>query len=177
MPERDPDDVAAARARELVARAVAELGAAHARDEALAEFVPERRVFGIPRRARMTPIGRVWRLGALLLTTDGSLLATGRVIRAERPSRRSVTANAVAEQRAYRAAAVAGGFPEGETVNFDARPIELDATALAEASDPLVLDSGEVLVRWSAAQPDALTPLERYLADRIDLLVNPPSGA
>ncbi|RXZ66874.1 hypothetical protein ESP51_20120, partial [Agromyces albus] len=84
MPDRDLDDVAAARARELVARAAAELGAAHARDEALAEFVPERRVFGIPRRARMTRVGRVWRLGALLVTSEGALLAAGRVIRAER---------------------------------------------------------------------------------------------
>jgi hypothetical protein len=34
-----------------------------------------------------------------------------------------------------------------------------------------------VLVRWSHAQPDALTPLDRYLADRVDLLAHPPQGA
>jgi hypothetical protein len=33
-----------------------------------------------------------------------------------------------------------------------------------------------VFVRWSPAQPDALTPLERYLADRVELLVHSPDG-
>jgi hypothetical protein len=168
---------AVARARELVADAVTTLRASSARDEVLAEYVPGRRVLGLPRAARMTPIGRVWRLGVLLLAADGRLFATGRVVRAERAVRRSVIAEAVAEQRAYRAAAVKGGIAEGETVSFDARPIDLDEVARGEASGPLLLRDGAVHVRWSPAQPDALTPLDRYLADRVELLANPPSGA
>lgn len=169
---------AVARVREHIAEAVITLRAAGARDEALADYVPERRVLGLPRAARMTPVGRVWRLGVLLIDAGGRICATGRVVRAERPTRRSIPANAVAEQRAYRAAAVKGGIPEGDTVNFDARPVDLDELAREGASGPLVLaDDGAVLVRWSPSQPDALTPLERYLADRVELLVRPPNGS
>jgi hypothetical protein len=164
------------RVQALVATAVDTLRSGAAREETLAAFVPERRVLGIPRAARMTPTARVWRLGVLLIDAEGRLYATGRVVRAERPSRRSVPANAVADQRALRAAAVKGGIHEVETVNFDASPVDLDELVRDGASGPLVLRDGEVLVRWSPAQPDALTPLDRYLADRIDLLVRPPDG-
>lgn len=174
-------DAAAAvtRARDAVDRAVRALIQASARTETLAEYVPGRRVLGMPRAPRMSAIGPVWRLGVLLLDADGRLYATGRVIRAERAVRKSVTAESVAEQRAYRAAAIKGGMPEGATVVFDAEPIALDADALAAgaASGPLVMRGDEVLVRWSPTQPDALIPLEAYLRDRVDLLVSPPQGA
>ncbi len=124
----------------------------------------------------MTPVGRVWRLGVLLLDEAGGVWDSGRVVRAERTARKSITAEAVAEQRALRAAAVKGGIAEGETVDFDATPIDLDQLGRRGASGPLVLLDGEVRVRWSHAQPDALTPLDRYLADRVDLLVHPPQG-
>jgi hypothetical protein len=174
-------DAAAAvtRARAAVGRAVQALAAASARTETLAEYVPGRRVLGMPRAPRMSAIGPVWRLGVLLLDGDGRLYATGRVVRAERAVRKSVTAESVAEQRAYRAAAIKGGLPEGATVVFDAEPIELDADALVAGatSGPLVLRGDEVLVRWSPTQSDALTPLEAYLRDRVDLIVRPPGGA
>jgi hypothetical protein len=168
---------AVARVRELVADAATTLRATAAREEVLAEYVPERRLLGLPRAARMTPVTRVWRLGVLLLAADGRVFETGRVVRAERPSRRSVIAEAVAEQRAYRAAAVKGGIAEGSTVNFDARPIDLDVVARGEASGPLLLRDGAVLVRWNASQPDMFMPFGRYLADRVQLLASPPSGA
>ncbi|MFD4421225.1 hypothetical protein ACFWN7_06950 [Agromyces sp. NPDC058484] len=166
-----------ARVHELVTAAAATLGAAAAREEAVAEFVPERRVLGVRRAARMTATGRVWRLGVLLVGADGRLYATGRVVRAERATRRSIPANAIAEQRAFRAAAVKGGLPVGETVNFGADPIDVRELVRAGASGPLVLRGGVVLVRWNPTQPDALTPLDRYLADRVELLVHPPGGA
>lgn len=164
------------RAREHLSRAATALAEAGARREVRAEFVPERRVLGVPRAARMVPGGRVWRLGIVLLDDAGSAWATGRVVRAERAARRSVTAEAVAEQRAYRAAAVKGGIAEGETVNFDASPIDLDELARVGSSGPLVLRDDRVFVRWSATRPDSLMPLERYLADRVELLANPPQG-
>ncbi|MGR2752637.1 hypothetical protein [Agromyces arachidis] len=179
-------EAAVARARDAVDRAVRELAAASARTETLAEYVPERRVMGLPRAARMAVVGRVWRLGVLLLDAEGRLYATGRVVRAERPVRRSVIAQSVAEQRAYRAAAVKGGIAEGTTVVFDARPLELEPGALADAAasgtTPLVLataadGSAEVAVRWDPARADAVIPLGRYLAERADLLAHPPQGA
>jgi hypothetical protein len=171
---------AVARARDAVDRAVAELGAASARTETLAEYVPERRVLGLPRAARMSVVGDVWRLGVLLLDAGGRLYATGRVIRAERPVRKSVIAESVAEHRAYRAAAVKGGIPEGATVVFDAVPLDLEEDALASGSGPLVLIEGpegpEVGVRWNPSTAGALMPLEAYLAERVELLAHPTPG-
>jgi hypothetical protein len=117
----------------------------------------------------------------LLLDADGRLYATGRVVRAERPARKSVIAESVAEHRAYRAAAVKGGIPEGATVVFDARPLALEPAALAAGEGPLVIAGGAdglvVGVRWNPAFADATTPLDAYLAERVDLLAHPPLGA
>jgi hypothetical protein len=167
-------------ARQAIAAAVVTLTQANARTEVLAEYEPERRMLGmIPRSARLRPIGRVWRLGVLVLDDQGRLFEAGRVVRAERPARRSITAAAVAEHRAYRAAAVKGGIAEGETVVFDARLIELDPAALTGpgADADVQLREGVVQVRWSPTQANALVPLDRYLADRADLLAHPPQGA
>ena len=161
--------------RQLLSDAVADLRAAGA-PETLAELVPERRVLGMPRPARMTPVGRVWRLGVLLLDEAGGVWDTGRVVRAERAARKSITAESVAEQRALRAAAVKGGIPEGETVDFDATADRPRRARSRRGIRPARAARRRVLVRWSHAQPDALTPLDRYLADRVDLLVRPPQG-
>ncbi|MBM7506152.1 hypothetical protein ACFPER_03470 [Agromyces aurantiacus] len=175
-------DAAAAAARDAVDAAVRALAEASARTETLAEYMPPRRVLGIPRAARMRVIGPVWRLGVLLLDADGRLYATGRVVRAEREVRRSVLAESVAEQRAYRAAAVKGGIPEGATVVFDAVPLALDADALAAPSGALAPMTGadgatQVGVRWDPSRADALIPLASYLAERVELLAHPPQGA
>lgn len=177
MERSDASSSVGADIRALAAALAQSLERGHARDEALAVLEPAHRRFGISRAERMRPVGRVWRLGALLLGDGGELHGAGRVVRAEQPARRSVVALAVAEHRAHQAAAIRGGYPPGETVNFDAVPIDVDALIGTGASGPLVLRGDVVMVRWSAAQPDALTPLETYLADRADLLLHPPEGA
>ncbi len=168
---------AVAAARVAVDQAVAALAAAGARDEALAEFEAERRRLGIRRAPRMVPVGRVWRLGALLLGPSAELYGTGRVVIAEQPAHRSVIAASIGEHRAFQAAAVRGGYRVGETVDFDAVPIDLGALAETGESGPLVLHDGAVMVRWSPTQPGMLAELTAYLADRVELLVNPPDGA
>jgi hypothetical protein len=129
----------------------------------------------------MAAIGPVWRLGVLLLDADGRLYATGRVVRAERPARKSVIAESVAEHRALRAAAVKGGIQEGATVVFDAAPLSLEVAALADGPGPLVLVDGAdgpvVGVRWNPSAADAIMPLESYLSERVELLAHPPQGA
>lgn len=164
-------------AQRAVDDAVALLRRSGARTEVLAEYQAARRVLGIPRAARMRQVARVWRLGVLVIDEHGRLYEAGRVVRAERPARRSITANAVAEHRAYRAAAVKGGIAEGETVVFDARPITFDPVALADPAADVRLRDGVVQVRWSPTQANAFVRLDRYLAERVDLLTHPPQGA
>jgi hypothetical protein len=172
------DDDAVAAARALVQATTAELAAAGARDEALAEFVPAHRVLLVDRPARMRPLGRVWRLGVVLLAPDGSLLATGGITRAVEPGHPGHVAASVEDRREHRAAAFRGPFPRGETVNYDAAPIRLEATALRDGSGPLLLMDGRVLVRWSASLGDeAAAPFAPYLTERVELLLHPPEGA
>jgi hypothetical protein len=177
------DDQAIAAIRESLGRARARLAEAGARDEALAEFVPSRRVLLITREATMVPVARVWRLGVLLLGTEfgsgpGGLWATGSITRSLEPGRPAYQSESAEQRRAYRAAALRGHFPKGETVNFAAAAIELDAGALAVSAGPLVLDGGRALVIWNATLGrDSATPLDAYLDDRVDLLIHPPEGA
>ncbi len=170
---RDEEAVAALRAE--LARAVGALAAAGARDEALAVYVPRRRKLGVPLEPVLRPVGRVWRLGVLLLDAEGGLHATGQLVRATPPGRTQYVSVSAETRRALRAAAQRGHFTEGETVNFDAEPIPLDAQTLRDASGPLLLAEGRLLVRWSpSGEPvDAL----RYLAERVELLADPPAGA
>ena len=77
-----------------------------------------------------------------------------------------------------RAAAQRGGFRNGETVNFDAPVIDLEAATLGRASGPLFIRDGRPLVRWSATAADAdARDFGGYLAERVDLLAHPPEGA
>ena len=172
------DDRAIAAVRASLERARSRLTAAKARDEALADFVPARRVMLITRDATMVPVARVWRLGVLLLGTAEGLWATGSITRSLEPGRPAYQSESAERRRAYRAAAFRARFAKGETVNFDARPIELDAAALAASAGPLVLDAGRALVVWNATLGrESARPLDEYLDDRVGLLVNPPEGA
>ncbi len=163
------------RARVLLRAAADGLAAADARDEALADYVGPRRVFLIPREPVMVPVGRVWRLGVLLLDADGGAYATGSTTRAVDPGRRGYTSESALERAGYRAAAVRGRFREGETVNFGWRRLDLDEASLRAATGPLLLSDGVPVVRWGAGS--ATMDLGVYLADRVALLVDPPAGA
>ena len=149
--------------------AVRRLTEAGARDEALAVLVPRRRTLGIPREPVLKPVGRVWRLGVLLLGADGTLYATGHLVRATPPGRTQYVSVSAETRRAYRAAAERGHFRDGETVDFDAPPISLTAEALRAAP-------GRPLVRWSASS-DQTVDFHAYLAERVELLAHPPAGA
>ena len=175
MPDAEPGAVID-RLRAVVAGAVDQLRAAGARDEALATFVPSRRVLFVQRRPVMRPLGRVWRLGVFLLGHDGTLYATGSITRASDPKYRGFQSVSAEVRREYRAAAFRGPFARDEAVNFDATVIPLDAGSLGEATGPLRLDGTRALVRWSAGS-DATVEFESYLTERVNLLVQPPEGA
>ncbi|MEL4318178.1 hypothetical protein WJX64_04105 [Leifsonia sp. YIM 134122] len=178
MPPQENDDAVMSGIRTLLTDAASRLALAGARDEALGEYVPARRKLLVTRRAVMVPRGRVWRLGVLLIDPDGAVYREGLTTRAVPPGRTQYQSESAEVRRAYRDAAFRGRFSEGETVNFDATPIVLDAAELRASTGVLFVRGDEPLVRWSAtAGDDAAIPLERYLRDRVDLLVNPPAGA
>lgn len=141
--------------------------------EALGESPASRRILGIARSPRIVRRGSAWHLGALLLTDDG-VLATGEIIRARQAAPRGFTAESQRQRAELRAAAFRGGFAEGETVHIGWQVLDLDAVRRGSPSGPLAVVDGIASVRWSAAA--GFVPLEGYLADRIDLLRNPPGA-
>ena len=160
------------------------LGAARGRlapapREALGELVSPRRVLGIARAPRIVRAGIAWHLGALLLTDD-AVLATGEILRARREAIRGYTAESQRRRGELAAAARRGGFEEGETVHIGWRMLDLaalDGTGAGSgaSTDPLALVDGVPSIRWSAS--GGFMPLDRYLDERISLLLDPPAGA
>ncbi|WP_439692334.1 hypothetical protein ACRQ4B_15760 [Curtobacterium sp. SP.BCo] len=167
------------RARALLDDAARTLRAAGVPDEALGEYVEPKAVLGIRREPTMRSLGRVWRVGALLIgasvETGGRVWATGSITRVTDPGRAQFQSVSAEVRRAYRAAAAKGHFGAGDTVNHGATPIPLDATLVGSDAVLFVAD-GVPLVRWSPAA-GAAVPLDDYLADRVGLLVEPPRGA
>jgi hypothetical protein len=199
----DADAAAIERVRAGLTDAAARLLAAGARTEALAEYEPPGRVLLIRRAERLRPVARVWRLGVLLLgagihgvdarragvrgtdvlgatvlSADAPplLYATGSITRSHEPGRPTYQAESAERRRQLRVAAYRGHFAPGESVNFGAAPIALDAS-LVGASGVLTVGNGRALVRWNTADPYVTTDFDAYLADRVALLVDPPAGA
>lgn len=169
-----PDDAAAIEhARRLLRETALRLAEAGARDEALGEHVEPKPLLGIPRRPTMRSLGHAWRMGPLLLERDGSVWQTGVSTRVAEPGRPQFHSASVEQRRAYRAAALRGGFELGETVNHGIARIALD-DSLVDAPGALFVHRGRALVRWGS---DAPVPLEQYLADLSALLLHPPAGA
>lgn len=163
-----------------IATAIDRLTAADARTETLAELHVPRRIGPVRRAPKFVPLTEVWRLGVLLLAPDprggGLLFATGSVTRAGEPRHPNFTSVSGEERREVREAARRAGFAAGQTVDYDAVPLPFDDTF--GTIGPVVLRNGEVFVSWNASRsPDSLTPFAAYLAERVELLADPPQGA
>jgi hypothetical protein len=157
--------------RDLLARTVATLESAGVHDEALAAWKHSRGVFGIGASDSLVPEGRAWRLGVLLLDRGGFLYSTGEVTRAMQPGRAAVNRSAAGEERrAIRAIAARGDFARGEVINHGWQQIDLDEASLASGSGPLFVRDGVVVVRFDEGDL-SVAPLERYLADRVGVLL------
>jgi len=161
--------------RAVVSRAVERLAAAGARDEALAEYVEPRKVLLFTRDAVLRPVGRAWRLGALMVDRDGTLYATGAIVRAREAGVRNYQSQSGEDRRDLRAAALRGKFPVGEPVNHGWRIVALDSESLRSGDSPVfVAPDGSVKVRWNAALGDgAARDLAAYVDERVALLVDP----
>lgn len=171
---------AATAARAAIASAIDRLVTASARTEALAQLQVPRALGPFRRAPKFVPVARVWRLGVLLLAAenDGTprLFATGSVTRARDPRHPNFTSVSGEERREVREAARRAGFAAGEPVDYDARPLPLDDTL--GSVGPLVLRDGQLFVSWNATRsPESLTPFAAYLAERVELLADPPAGA
>lgn len=157
--------------RELLAQTVVELELRGVPDQALAELRRPRAILGFRRAPVMQPVTRAWRLGVLLLGRDGELFATGSVTRSVAPLHANNQSESQEARRAIRKAAFDGPFREGEIVNHGWRRLEIDPESLAAGQEPLSLRGDQAVVRWAPGLGDqGLMPLERYLADRLDLL-------
>lgn len=113
----------------------------------------------------------------LLVDDSGRLRASGATLRAhEPPPILGYPAESARERDELRHAAIRGGFAEGEVVHYRTRIIT--GESIAAGGDPVSLRAGEPVVRWHPnADLISAIPLERYLWERMDLLIHPPSGA
>lgn len=177
----DGNDLNEDRLREVCLDRLRALQAAGVKTEKLAVYVAPSRLFGVfPRAATMRPIGEVWRLGTLLLDTNGELWAAGSATRAAERGRVGYQSVSREERKDFAAAAFKGGYPVGTAVNYDAKRLQLDRSSLQalEEDSPIGVSAGQVRVRWRAGAPlDVAMPLEQYLRERSELLINPPLGA
>lgn len=123
---------------------------------------------------RIVRAGSVWRVGALLIG-DHDVFEPGEVLRAQDPGQRGYAAESARRRAELRAMALRGGFVPGETVNLGWRRIDLGAVAAGGADGPLSWDGERVMIRWTSS--GARMPLSAYLAERVDLLREPPAGA
>lgn len=162
---------------DAAASVAALLDAARARlrgapQEALGERRQPRRILGVPRSARIVPVGTAWHLGVLLLTED-EVLATGEIVRARAEAIRGFTAESQRARAELAAAASRGGFADGDVVHIGWE--RLDLPELSERTSPLAVREGAPWVRWSAA--GGYMALATYLDERVELLVHPPERA
>lgn len=121
-------------------------------------------------RPKLRVVGEVWRLGALCLDPTGALYATGEVLVVTEPTHPNHRSAVALERNELRGLLRRAGVPVGATAVVDARPLDLDAPA-----PPLVPTAGRLGVLWTAGGDPI--PLDRYLAERAALLIDPPERA
>ena len=165
------------RTEEALARALADaaarLDATGARDEVLVDLVRPTWL-GVKLAPKLVPDERVWRLGVLLLGRSGRLYATGTTLRVSDPRHPNAQSRLAENRRELRALALKSGIAGGETINLDARDIHLDG--ITAVTRPIARTPDGLAVQWSTTS-EALTPLDDYLQERVDLLVAPPQGS
>lgn len=160
------------------------LAAAGVPPEHLARVVTPRKILLWARPDTMQEFGTAWRLGTVLLGTDARLYAAGRATRAAERGRPGYQSVSREQRREIAAAALRGGIPAGEPVNFDATPIPLRfAEILPEASLaeiltdpelPVGYSDGDIRVRWRAGASLTGAPtLATFLRERAELLQHP----
>ncbi len=164
--------------REVLSWVLTQLTEFQPQRELLADYIPASRFLGIPRRARMDRVGEAWHLGVFLMTQDGQLFQAGKTTRAIEPGRPGHVSKVREERREFTDAAWRGSFPSGSVVNFDTYLIEMDMDELRAGKLVLFTKDDQALVRWRPGVSDEdARPFKEYMAERLELLLNPPQGA
>lgn len=154
---------------ELLANLVAQLSAADAPRESLAQMRAGRKVGPFTQPERLEIVGECWRLGALLIGADGKLYATGYVIRSAEERRASTLSELARQRNELRAAARRGKIAAGVTLNVGYREV-----SLAAPTHPLAERDGMLQLEWS---PGLWMPVDAYLRERAELLIHRPTHA
>lgn len=166
-------DAALAEVRAVLERARERLLREDVPTEVLGRYEPPTKRLGLfPVAERIAPIGRVWRIGVLLLTPEGALHAVGHQTRAKRLERVGYVAESARRRDELRDAAARGGITAGTSVDFDTLPLPLDRPDVF-GTGPLALRDGAAVVRWAPHAPlaDAVA-IDDYVDERVDLLVD-----
>ena len=146
--------------------------------EQLAELIVPNRFLGIQRSGRLRRLGEVWRLGIFLMDADGNLFRAGETVRAENLPHTDHNSAYKAERREIAYLAFRAGYSPGTVVNFRAARIDVDVESFASEAGPLFVRGRDVAVRWRIGAPDVeAVLLKDYVAERLDLLLNPPVGS
>lgn len=165
------------RVRQALQQARAQLADSGVSDEALGRLVPAGRRWMLPRRAHFVSLGRVWRVGILLISTaDDRLYLLGVTTRAVQPGHHRNTAVAIEERREVQLLAWKGPFVEGDVVNYDTIEIDLAHDAIDTEANPLSVRDGVVMVQWDRGQSGAAPrPFADYLREQVALRIDPTS--
>ena len=115
-------------------------------------------------RAKLRAAGAVWRLGALCVGTDGALFATGDVLVVTEPTHPNYRNELAVERNELRTLLRRAGLAVGATAVLNARPLDVEAP-----QPPLVAAADGLGVLWTSG--GAAIPFERYLTERVDLLL------
>jgi hypothetical protein len=153
----------------LLAATVAHLESVGARDEALAVVKDPRGIGPFKTQTSMQPTGRAYRLGVILLDTEGRLFRVGKITRATDTGWPQNLSASVEQRRADRRAASRGHFVDGDVVNHGHVEIPQDREHLTADSDPVSFDGEHFFIRWGTTRSERRR-LDLYLADRSELL-------
>jgi len=146
--------------------------------EQLAELIVPKGFLGIQRSGRLRRLGEVWRLGIFLMAANGDLFRVGETVRADDLPHTVHNSAYKAERREIAYAVFRAGYTTGTVVNFGASRIGMDVESFASGTGPLFVRGRNTFVRWRIGAPDAeAVVLKDYVAERLDLLLNPLVGS
>lgn len=146
--------------------------------EQLADLIVPKRFMGVQRSGRLRRAGEVWRLGIFLMDANGNLFRAGETVRAENLPHTDHNSAYKAERREIAYSAFRAGYSPGTVVNFRAARIDVNGDSLSSPTGPLFARGRNAAVRWRTGAPDVeAVLLKDYVAERLDLLLNPPKGS